>query len=249
MLIGGAPKIAAFAISLRLLVEGMIVFAVSWQQMLMILAILSMALGNIAAIAQTSFKRLLGYSTIAQMGYMLLGLMTGVVGGNAGSAASAYSSAMFYVLAYTLTAMSAFGVLILLSHHGYDADHLDDLRGLHKRKPWAALVMLVAMFSLTGIPPTIGFFGKLAVINSVVDAGMPGLAVFAVMMSLIGAFYYLRVVKLMYFDEPISALPIEASFDMRLLLTVNGLLVLFLGIVPGGLLAICYSSIVKTLST
>jgi NADH-quinone oxidoreductase subunit N len=249
MLIGGAPKIAAFAISLRLLVEGMIVFAVSWQQMLMILAILSMALGNIAAIAQTSFKRLLGYSTIAQMGYMLLGLMTGVVGGNAGSAASAYSSAMFYVLAYTLTAMSAFGVLILLSHHGYDADHLDDLRGLHKRKPWAALVMLVAMFSLTGIPPTIGFFGKLAVINSVVDAGMPWLAVFAVMMSLIGAFYYLRVVKLMYFDEPTSVLPIEAPFDMRVVLMLNGVLVLLIGILPGGLLELCFRSIVLTLTS
>jgi NADH-quinone oxidoreductase subunit N len=249
LMIGGAPKLAAFAITVRLLVEGMIVFAGSWQDMLLFLSVLSMALGNITAIAQTSFKRLLGYSTIAQMGYMLLGLLSGVVGGNAFSAAPAYSSAMFYALAYTLTVLCAFGILLLLSHHGYEADKLDDLKGLHKRNPWAALIMLVVMFSLTGIPPTIGFFGKLAVINSVVDAGMPVLAVFAVLMSLIGAFYYLRVVKLMYFDEPISALPIEASFDMRLLLTVNGLLVLFLGIVPGGLLAICYSSIVKTLST
>jgi NADH-quinone oxidoreductase subunit N len=249
LIIGGAPKIAAFAITLRLLAQGMFVFAAHWQQMLLVLALLSMALGNIAALAQTSFKRLLGYSTIAQMGYMLLGLLSGVIGGNAFSAAAAYSSAMFFVLTYTLTAVAGFGVLIVLSQHGYEADHLDDLRGLHQRNPWLALVMLAVMFSLAGVPPTIGFFGKLAVINATIVAGMPWLAVFAVMASLIGAFYYLRVVRLMYFEAPLVTTHLAPTLDFRVTLALNGVLVMALGILPGGLLAQCLSAIARTLAS
>lgn len=250
LMIGGAPKIAAFAITIRLLVEGMIVFAGDWQQMLVILAVLSLALGNIAAIAQTSVKRLLGYSTIAQMGFMLLGLFSGVVGGNAYSAASAYSAAMFYTLTYVLTVLGAFGVLMLLSHAGYECDRLDDLKGLFKRSPIAAGVMLVIMFSLTGIPPTVGFYAKFVVVNAAVVAGMTGLAVYAVLLSLVAAYYYLRVVKLMFFDDPVTDLPVRtARLDMRLLLAVNGAAVLAFGIVPGWLMQFCLTAITRTLAS
>ncbi len=250
LMIGGAPKLAAFAITLRILVEGMIVFAVDWQQMLMILAVLSLALGNIAAIVQTSVKRLLGYSTIAQMGFMLLGLFSGVVGGNAYSAASAYSAALFYVLTYVLTVLGAFGVLLLLSRAGYEADSMDDLKGLFKRSPIAAGVMLVIMFSLTGIPPTVGFYAKFVVVNAAVIAGRTGLAVFALMMSLIAAYYYLRIVKLMFFDDPVTDLPIaHARLDMRLMLAVNGAAVLAFGIVPGWLMQYCLTAITRTLAS
>ena len=238
LMIGGAPKLAAFAITLRILVEGMIVYAVDWQQMLVILAVLSLALGNIAAIAQTSVKRLLGYSTIAQMGFMLLGLFSGVVGGNAYSAASAYGAALFYVLTYVLTAVGAFGVLMLIS------------KGLFKRSPMAAGVMLVIMFSLTGIPPTVGFYAKFVVINAAVIAGRTELAVFALMMSLIAAYYYLRIVKLMFFDEPLATQPLPpARLDMRLVLALNGVAVIAFGVVPGWLLQYCLTAITRTLAS
>jgi NADH-quinone oxidoreductase subunit N len=249
-MIGGAPKLAAFAITLRILVEGMIVFAVDWQQMLIVLAVLSLALGNIAAIAQTSVKRLLGYSTIAQMGFMLLGLFSGVVGGNAYSAASAYGAAMFYVLTYVVTVLGAFGVLMLLSRAGYEADSMEDLKGLFKRSPVAAGVMLVIMFSLTGIPPTVGFYAKFVVVNAAVVAGQVGLAVFALMMSLIAAYYYLRIVKLMFFDDPVSDVPVApARLDMRLLLAANGAAVVAFGIVPGWLMQYCLIAITRTLAS
>jgi NADH-quinone oxidoreductase subunit N len=250
LMIGGAPKLAAFAITLRILVEGMIVYAVDWQQMLVILAVLSLALGNIAAIAQTSVKRLLGYSTIAQMGFMLLGLFSGVVGGNAYSAASAYGAALFYVLTYVLTAVGAFGVLMLISRAGYEADSMDDLKGLFKRSPMAAGVMLVIMFSLTGIPPTVGFYAKFVVINAAVIAGRTELAVFALMMSLIAAYYYLRIVKLMFFDEPLATQPLPpARLDMRLVLALNGVAVIAFGVVPGWLLQYCLTAITRTLAS
>ncbi|MGA2548737.1 MAG: NADH-quinone oxidoreductase subunit NuoN [Burkholderiaceae bacterium] len=250
LMIGGAPKLAAFAITLRILVEGMIVFAVDWQQMLIVLAVLSLALGNIAAIAQTSVKRLLGYSTIAQMGFMLLGLFSGVVGGNAYSAASAYGAAMFYVLTYVVTVLGAFGVLMLLSRAGYEADSMEDLKGLFKRSPVAAGVMLVIMFSLTGIPPTVGFYAKFVVVNAAVVAGQVGLAVFALMMSLIAAYYYLRIVKLMFFDDPVSDVPVApARLDMRLLLAANGAAVVAFGIVPGWLMQYCLIAITRTLAS
>lgn len=250
LMIGGAPKLAAFAITLRLLVEGLIVFAGDWQQMLLILSVLSMAVGNITAIAQSSMKRLLGYSTIAQMGFMLLGMLSGVVGGNAYSASSAYGSALFYMLTYTVTSVGGFGVLLYLSRAGYEADSLDDFKGLFKRSPVAAGVMLVVMFSLTGIPPTVGFYAKFVVINAAVGAGLIWLAVFAVLMSLVGAFYYLRVVKLMFFDEPVNPAPLEPSrAGMRVTLALNGLAALVFGIVPGGLMQYCLIAMARTLTS
>ncbi len=250
LMIGGVPKIAAFAVTLRILVEGMIVFAADWQEMLVILAVLSLIIGNVTAIAQTSIKRLLGYSTIAQMGFMLLGLLSGVIGGHAYSATSAYGAAMFYVLTYTLTVLGAFGVLLVLSRGGFEADSLQDLKGLGKRSPGAAFVMLVVMFSLAGIPPTVGFYAKFVVINAVIVAGMTWLAVLAVLTSLIGAYYYLRVVKLMYFDEADTAAAVPvASLDLRLVLALNAALVAILGILPGGLLQVCLDAITSTLAS
>jgi NADH-quinone oxidoreductase subunit N len=243
LFIGTAPKLAAFAMAMRLLVNGLLPLAIDWQQMLVILAVLSMGLGNLAAIAQANIKRMLAYSTIAQMGFMLLGLLSGVVGGNLNSAADAYSSAMFYVVAYVLMSLGAFGMVLLLSRAGFEADALEDFRGLNQRSPWYAFMMLILMFSLTGIPPTIGFYAKLAVIQATVNAGLVWLAVVAVLFSLIGAFYYLRVVKLMYFDDATDATPLAAGRDMRVLMSANGLAVLVLGILPGPLMALCLEAI------
>jgi NADH-quinone oxidoreductase subunit N len=243
LFIGTAPKLAAFAMAMRLLVNGLLPLALDWQQMLIILSVLSMALGNFAAIAQTNIKRMLAYSTIAQMGFMLLGLASGVVGGNLNSAADAYSSALFYVIAYVLMSLGAFGMVLLLSRAGFEADALEDFRGLNRRSPWYAFMMLVLMFSLAGIPPTVGFYAKLAVVQATMNAGMIWLAVAAVMFSLVGAFYYLRVVKLMYFDEPVDTAPLAAGRDMRLVMSVNGLAVLVLGILPGPLMTLCLEAI------
>lgn len=243
LFIGAAPKLAAFAMAVRLLVNGLLDLAVDWQQMLVVLAVLSMALGNLAAIAQSNIKRMLAYSTIAHMGFMLLGLLAGVVQGNRFSAPDAYSSAMFYAVVYVLMSLGSFGVVLFLSRKGFEAEELDDYRGLNRRSPWYAFLMLLVMFSLAGIPPTVGFYAKLAVIYAVVSAGMVWLAVVAVLFSLVGAYYYLRVVKLMYFDEPRDATPIRASLDARMLLSANGLAVLALGIVPGPLMALCLAAI------
>ena len=241
--IGSAPKISAFAMAMRLLVDGLLALAIDWQQMLMILAVLSLAVGNLAAIAQTNIKRMLAYSTIAHMGFMLLALLSGVINRNLLSAGEAYSAAMFYVVVYVLTALGAFGVVLLLSRAGFEADNLSDFKGLNQRHPWYALVTLVVMFSLAGIPPTVGFYAKLAVLQSVLAAGHVWLAVVAVIFSLIGAFYYLRVVKLMYFDAPEDSSPIEPAIDMSVLLSANGLAVLFLGIAPQPLMALCLHAI------
>jgi len=243
LFIGTAPKLAAFAMAMRLLVNALLPLAIDWQQMLVVLAVLSMGLGNLAAIAQTNIKRMLAYSTISHMGFMLLGLLSGVVGGNLGSAADAYSSALFYVVAYVLMSAGAFGMVLLLSRAGFEADSLDDFRGLNQRSPWYAFMMLILMFSLTGIPPTVGFYAKLAVVQAVVNAGMIWLAVVAVMFSLIGAFYYLRVVKLMYFDDAIDRAPLAAGRDMRLVMSANGIAVLVLGILPGPLMQLCLDAI------
>jgi NADH-quinone oxidoreductase subunit N len=243
LFIGTAPKLAAFAMAMRLLVNALLPLAIDWQQMLVVLAVLSMGLGNLAAIAQTNIKRMLAYSTISHMGFMLLGLLSGVVGGNLGSAADAYSSALFYVVAYVLMSAGAFGMVLLLSRAGFEADSLDDFRGLNQRSPWYAFMMLLLMFSLAGIPPTVGFYAKLAVVQAVVNAGMIWLAVVAVMFSLIGAFYYLRVVKLMYFDEATDHAPLAVGRDMRLVMSANGIAVLVLGILPGPLMQLCLDAI------
>ena len=252
LLVAGAPKLAAFAIVIRLLVEGLLPLAFDWQQMLGVLAIASLLIGNLSAIAQTNLKRMLAFSTISQMGFVLLGLMAGVVNGNVYSAANAYSSAMFYVVTYVLTTLATFGVIMLLAREGFESDEIADFAGLNQRSPLYAGVMAVCMFSLAGIPPLVGFYAKLAVLQALVSSGALAhiaLAVFAVMMSLIGAFYYLRVVKGMYFDSPITAASVAAPMDVRAVLSVNGALVLILGILPGGLMALCADAIVQMLKT
>jgi len=243
LIIGSAPKLAAFAMAMRLLVLGLLDLAVDWQQMLVILAVLSMAVGNLAALAQTNIKRMLAYSTISHMGFMLLGLLAGVVNGNWLNAADAYSAAMFYVMVYVLTTLGTFGMVLLLSRAGFEAENLDDFKGLNARSPWFAFIMLLLMFSLAGVPPTVGFYAKLSVLQPLLAGNMTWLAVVAVMFSLIGAFYYLRVVKLMYFDEPADTAPITPSMDVSVLISVNGLAVLALGIMPQSLMALCYFSI------
>jgi len=242
LLVGGAPKLAAFAIFIRLLVEGMLPLAVDWQQMLAVLAVGSLLVGNLAAIAQTNIKRMLAFSTISQMGFVLLGMMSGVINGNSISSADAYGSSMFYVITYVLTTLATFGVVMLLSRKGFESEEIADFAGLNQRSPLYAAVMAICMFSLAGIPPMVGFYAKLSVLQALIASGQTSdivLAVFAVMMSLVGAFYYLRVVKLMYFDAPTQTAPIEAPMDVRLVLAANGALVLVLGLLPGGLMALC----------
>jgi NADH-quinone oxidoreductase subunit N len=252
LLIGGAPKLAAFAICIRLLVEGMLPLAPDWQQMLMVLSIGSLFIGNLAAIAQTNLKRMLAFSTISQMGFVLLGLMSGFVNGNTLSAANAYSSSMFYVITYVLTTLASFGIILLLARDGFESEEISDFAGLNQRSPLYAAVMATCMFSLAGIPPMVGFYAKLSVLQALIASGQAvhiGLAIFAVMMSLIGAFYYLRVVKVMYFDEPITATTVSASADVRTVLSINGALVLVLGVVPGGLMALCAKAVSQMLGT
>ena len=243
LFIGSAPKLAAFAMAMRLLVNGLLALAVDWQQMLVIMSVLSMAIGNLAALAQTNIKRMLAYSTISHMGFMLLGLLSGVVNNNWLNAADAYSAAMFYAVVYVLMSLGAFGMVILLSRAGFEAENLSSFKGLNQRSPWFAFIMLLLMFSLAGIPPTAGFYAKLSVLQATIAAGQVWLAVVAVMFSLIGAFYYLRVVKLMYFDEAQDLSPVTAHLDMGVLLSANGLAVLLLGILPGPLMQLCFYSI------
>jgi NADH-quinone oxidoreductase subunit N len=231
LFIGSAPKIAAFAMTMRLLVESLGSLSVDWQGMLVILAVLSLALGNVIAIAQTSMKRMLAYSTISHVGFLLLGILAGTEQG--------YSAAMFYAITYALMAIGGFAMIILLSRAGFEADQLDDFKGLNDRSPWFAFMMLILMFSMAGVPPTVGFYAKLSVLQAVIDINMVWLAIVAVAFSIIGAFYYIRVIKLMYFDKAASDEPLNANPDMQIAVSVNGLLVLALGIFPGGLLALC----------
>ena len=239
MLIGSAPKLAAFAFLMRILVEGLQPLMVHWSGMLAILAILSMAIGNISAIAQTNLKRMLAYSTIAHMGFLLLGVLSGNVEG--------YSAAMFYAVVYVLMSLGAFGMIMLLSRAGFEADTLEDFKGLNQRSPWLAFMMLLLMFSMAGIPPTVGFYAKFSVLQAVINAGHIPLAIMAVMLSLIGAFYYLRIIKLMYFDAPESHVPIRVRPDSGLLMSINGLAILVLGIMPGTLMSICAVSVQQSL--
>lgn len=233
LFIASAPKLAAFAMAMRLLVDGLQPLVDDWQGMLIILAVLSMAIGNIVAISQTNIKRMLAYSTIAHVGFLLLGLLSGTASGYAGS--------MFYIITYALMSMGAFGMVILLGRKGFEADELAHFKGLSERSPWFAFIMLILMFSMAGVPPFLGFWGKWFVLKEVVDAGFVWLAATAVFFSIIGAYYYIRVIKLMYFDKADSMTAIKASKQMRFALSVNGLALLILGLMPGGLLAICVS--------
>jgi NADH-quinone oxidoreductase subunit N len=249
LLLGGAPKLAAFAICIRLLVEGLLPMAIDWQQMLMVLAVLSLAIGNLTAIAQTNLKRMLAYSTIAQMGFVLLGLLAGVVGADSSNAANAYSAAMYYSITYVMTTLGSFGLVMMLARAGFEAEEIADFKGLGKRSPWFAVVMTVLMFSLAGVPPMMGFMAKWSVLQAVVTSGQVWLALVAVMFSLIGAFYYLRVVKTMWFDEPADTSVIAVPFDMRLALSINGVAIVGLGLMPGSLLGACMNAMSKTLGT
>jgi len=252
LLIGSAPKLAAFAIAFRLLVEGMLPLAVDWQQMLIVLAVGSLAIGNLAAIMQTNLKRMLAYSTIAHMGFMLLAMRSGVVDGTPPSVAQAYSAALFYVITYALTTLGTFGVMLLLARQGFECENIEDLKGLNQRSPWYAFLMLILMFSLAGIPPTVGFFAKFTVLQALLGdgSGMLWLAIVAVLFSLVGAYYYLRVVKVMYFDaptEPLAGQAIVATQDMRIALSINGGMVLLLGIFPQYLMDLCARAMAATL--
>jgi NADH-quinone oxidoreductase subunit N len=247
LLIGTAPKLAAFAFTIRVLGGALAgvdydprdsIPAPEWQGMLVVLSLLSMILGNVIAIAQTNLKRMLAYSTIANMGYMLLGVLAADISG--------YSAAMFYTITYVLTSLVSFGMILLLSREGFECDRLEDFKGLNRRSPWWAFMMALTMFSLAGLPPTVGFYAKFAVIAAVVNIQLVWLAVVAVLTSLIGAFYYLRVVKLMYFDEPVDLEPIDAPRDARVLLSINALVLLLLGILPNGLMGLCVVALAQS---
>jgi len=241
LFIGSAPKLAAFAFTIRLLVSGLGAdfLAEQWQWMLIVMAVLSLAIGNVTAIAQTNLKRMLAYSAISHMGFMLLGILSGSNDG--------YASAMFYVIVYVMMSLGTFGMILLLSRAGFEADSLDDFKGLNARSPWYAAVMALLMFSMAGVPPAVGFYAKLSVLWAVVDAGHIWLAVVAVLFSLIGAFYYLRVVKLMYFDAPTDFTPLAPRTGMSWVLSLNGAAMLLFGIMPGPLMTLCDYSITLSL--
>ncbi|HLQ24756.1 MAG TPA: NADH-quinone oxidoreductase subunit NuoN [Acidiferrobacterales bacterium] len=236
--IAAAPKLAAFAMFMRLLIGGLHALSPVWQEMLIIMAILSMVVGNVIAIAQTNLKRMLAYSTISHMGFLLLGILSATPNG--------YSSALFYALIYALMNLGAFGMIILLSRAGFEAERLDDMKGLNQRNPWYALLMLLLMFSLAGIPPTAGFYAKLVVIQALIDSHLLWLAVLAVLLAVIGAYYYLRVVKLMYFDSPQDQAPIQVGVDLKLLISANGLAMVLMTPWIGSLMALCQTAIKNT---
>lgn len=237
LFISSAPKIAAFAMAIRLLVDGLQPLLVDWQQMLVILSILSMATGNIIAIAQSNLKRMLAYSTIAHVGFLLLGILSGTEAG--------FAAAMFYVITYALMSAGAFGIIILLSRKGFESDNLDDIKGLSDRSPWFAFIMLILMFSMAGVPPFLGFWAKWFVLKEIVDMGYVWLAALAVAFSIIGAYYYIRIIKLMYFDKADSMTAIKSSRQMRLALSINGLAILVIGLMPGSLMAVCLAALIK----
>jgi len=240
LFIASASKIAAFGFMIRILADALGGGSSDWQGMLVILAVASLAVGNIIAIAQTNLKRMLAYSTISHMGFLLLGILAGTKNG--------YAASMFYIISYAVMSLGAFGIIMLLSRDGFEAENLSDLKGLNERSPWVAFLMLVMMFSMAGIPPFVGFFAKLSVLEAVLNVGYTWLVVYAVLMSVIGAFYYLRVVKLMYFDAPLDNSPIVAGQAMRTLLGVNAFTVLLLGLLPGaGLMGLCLSAIQRSL--
>ena len=239
MLISSIPKFAAFAMAIRLLAQGLAPLAGDWHDMLLIMAVMSIAIGNVTAIAQTNLKRMLAYSTISHVGFLLFGLMSANLNG--------FASSMFYISAYVLMTLAGFGMIILLSRHGFEAENLDDLKGLNQRSPWLAFMMLITMFSMAGVPPTIGFYAKFTVLQAALQAGHIVPVVFAVLMAAVGAFYYLRIVKLMYFDAPQDHSPIVAPLDMRVVLSINASALLLFGLMPQGLMNICAYAITHSM--
>ena len=235
LFISTAPKLAAFAMAMLVLVDGLMPLVEDWQSILMILAVLSMAIGNIIAIAQTNIKRMLAYSTIAHVGFIFLGMIAGTTAG--------FSGSMFYIISYALMSMGAFGMVILLGRNGFEADMLEDFKGLSDRSPWFAFVMLCLMFSMAGVPPFLGFWSKWFVLKELVASGFVELAGIAVIFSIIGVYYYLRIIKLMYFDKPESMTAIKSSKQMRFVLSINGVLILALGLAPNILMSLCLSAL------
>ena len=233
LFIGTAPKIAGFAMAIRLLVDGLGALQVDWAQMLTALAVASLALGNIVAIAQTNFKRMLAYSTVSHVGFILLGLLSATAGG--------YSAAMFYTITYAITAAVAFGVLLVLNRKGFEAEEISDLSGLNDGNPWYAALLAIAMFSMAGVPPTVGFYAKLTVLQAVIQVDMVWLAIYAVLFSVVGLFYYLRIIKVMYFDKPLEGqtTTIQEALDVKILLSANSLSLILLGLFPSTLMAYC----------
>lgn len=229
--IASAPKIAAFAMLMRLLVGGLLELHVQWQGILIILAVSSMAIGNIVAIAQTNIKRMLAYSAISHVGFLLLGVLSG--------SAEGFAASMFYIVTYVLMSMASFGMIIIMSRKGFEADKIDDYKGLNQRNPWFAFMMMFIMFSMAGVPPFVGFWAKLSVLKAVVSADLLWLAAVAVVFSIIGAFYYLRIIKVMYFDKAEETQPIECATDLRLVFTLNACLILLIGLMPDSLIALC----------
>lgn len=239
LFVGSAPKLAAFGFVMRLLVDGLGEMVTDWQGMLVILAVASMAVGNIVAIAQTNIKRMLAYSTISHMGFVLLGFIAAGENG--------YSSSLFYVIAYVLMTLGAFGIIMILSREGFECENISDFKGLNQRSPWLALIMMFLMLSMAGIPPMIGFYAKLSVLQAALSAGYVWLTVIAVMLSLIGAFYYLRIIKLMYFDAPESEAPIFPEPDIKALISINGIAVIALGIFPQALMGLSLYAIQQSM--
>ncbi|MCG8426985.1 MAG: NADH-quinone oxidoreductase subunit NuoN [Chromatiales bacterium] len=237
LFLSSAPKIAAFALAMRMLVDGLGSLHPDWQGMLVILAVLSMAIGNVIAIAQTNIKRMLAYSTISHVGFILLGILAGTDKG--------YTAAMFYSIVYALMALGGFGIVLLLSRSGFEAEQLDDFKGLNDRSPWFAAMMLLVMFSMAGVPPTVGFFAKMFVLDAVVSIDMTWLALVGVAFSIIGAYYYLRIIKLMYFDKPVEEAELTAGLDTKIALSINGLAMLVLGFFPSSILTVCAIAIAQ----
>lgn len=230
-LIGTAPKLAGFAMIMRLMVEALGGLQADWQQMVIVLSVLSLAVGNIIAIAQSNIKRMLAYSTISHVGFILLGILAGTAEG--------YSSAMFYTITYAMMSLGGFGVIMLMARQGFEADQITDLAGLNQRSPWFAFIMMILMLSMAGVPPTVGFWAKLAVLTAVVDVDLVWMAVIAVFFSIIGIFYYLRIIKIMYFDDAVETQPLECGRDMQIALSTNGLAILALGLYPAALMSLC----------
>jgi len=232
-LIATAPKLAGFAMIMRLMVEGLGGLQADWQQMIIVLSVLSLAVGNIVAIAQTNLKRMLAYSTISHVGFILLGILAGTAEG--------YSAAMFYTISYAFMSLGTFGIIMLLARQGFEADNISDLTGLNQRSPWFAFMMMILMLSMAGVPPTVGFWAKLAVLSAVVDIDLVWMAIIAVFFSIIGIFYYLRIIKVMYFDDAVDETPLECGRDMQIALSTNGLAILALGFYPAALMSLCVS--------
>lgn len=244
LLIGGAPKLAGFAVCLRILGQGLLPMALDWQPMLIVAAILSMSLGNLVAIMQKNIKRMLAYSTISHMGYMLLGMLSGVrMTGEGGVSYTAYGASMYYTVVYVLATLGAFGVIIALSQNDMEAEKLTDFKGLHRRNPWMAFIMMVCLFSFAGVPPLVGFYGKVAVFQAAIDAGLTWLTVIGILFAVIGGFFYLRVIKLMYLDAPVEESRIAIPKDMGITLLINGALLILFGVLPGPLMDWCIETV------